>query len=167
MSNRLTKGIARVGSLAQDKPGVKFGPAIRFKSSGSTVEVVTSYKFPENAVVENIYVRTLSVSATSATISVGLATATSSTLYNGFISAMPLGSTSFPNLCPNTNAGATSYFGVLLASTGTQTKVSFAVGSCSTGGGTAGTSTMRYLSVSVGTTESITASITPIYFELE
>ena len=167
MSNRVSRGTARAGGLHLDKPGIKFSPAIRFKSSGSTVEVVTAYKFPENAVVDNVYVRTLSVSATSATISIGLASASSSTLYNGFINAMPLGSTSFPNLVPNTNAGATSYFGCLLGSTGTQTKVNFAVGSCSTGGGAAGTATMRYLSVSVGTTEAVTVTVTPIYFELE
>jgi hypothetical protein len=162
--NRLTMGVAHVGGLELDHPGLRFGPAVRVQSSGSTAELVTAYQFPENAFVSNMYLRVLSVSATSASINVGLASASSSSLYNGFISAMPVGSTAFPMLSPC--PGSTTYCGVLLASTGSQKRVVFAIGSCSTGGGAAGTATMRNLSVTVATTEAIDVQLLPVYVEI-
>lgn len=92
MSNRLSKGTVVAGRFSQDQPGFpKMGPAVRISNPGSTAETTTGFTFSSNDVLESVFVKVTTVTATSGTLSLGLLTLAPS----GFVSALPVGTTGF------------------------------------------------------------------------
>lgn len=116
MSNRLTKGKARVGSLAVDTSGgVDFGTdgvvasrkikALAFLGT-ATSEKTLSWNLPDNSIVHDVYVKITTASSAAGSMNVGLIT-TSSGDADGFIAA--LGTSSTGSFCPGpTYTAATS-----------------------------------------------------------
>jgi len=101
MSNRLSKGKVRVGSLACDTSGgVWFGSdlakknvmAVPFTCTG-TSEVDTGYDLPDSAVVHDVWVKITTASTASGTISVGLFSSSSGGDADGFIASLGTSST--------------------------------------------------------------------------
>jgi hypothetical protein len=171
MSNRLTKGTAAVGYLASDRPGLKYGPAVRVSAPASTAQVVSAFKFPDTAVVENVYVHVLSIGATSGWVNVGLSSAASSSISNGFLAALPIGSVG-TKIATASSSDAAPTYGILLLNAystiiGLSMLQPYAIGVASTGA--TQSANFRYLSYSVdGSTGLSTLSliITPVYYEL-
>lgn len=102
MSNRLTKGKARVGSLAVDTSGgVGFGTdgvvatrkikALPFLGT-ATSEKTLGWSLPDNSMVHDVYVKITTASSAAGTLSLGLIT-TSSGDADGFIAGLGTSST--------------------------------------------------------------------------
>ena len=102
MSNRLTKGIARVGSIACDSSGgVNFDQdraklkvkVIPFIAAGSTVETDTTFDLPANGILHDVWAKITTASTAAGTFSVGLLSTSSGGSATGFISAIGSSST--------------------------------------------------------------------------
>jgi hypothetical protein len=81
MSNRLTKGRARVGSIACDTSGgVLFDKdqatlkvkVLSFQAAASTAENDTAFDFPSNGILHDVWVKVTAASTAGGVISVGL-----------------------------------------------------------------------------------------------
>ena len=92
MSNRLTKGVGRVGSLACDTSGsIQFDSArakykIRVLSFAvtSTAEADTSFDLPANGVVHDIWGKVTTASSAAGTLAIGLLSSSSGGDADGF-----------------------------------------------------------------------------------
>lgn len=159
MSNRFSKGRARAGSFAQDVPGDAFG-GIAFTAAGTTA-VVTSFKFPIGAVIEDVAVKATTTAAAQ-TISFGLATgASSGGVGTVLINALAIGTTGTYLACASTSHPtlAFTYGSYLVSSTSGAATVlrRHVVGS---------TDTYQYLTFTCATTDATAGTIYPIFYEL-
>lgn len=160
MSNRLSKGRAVAGSFAQDQPGEVFG-GIPFTSAGTTA-VCTSFKFPLGAVIEDVFVKVTTANSTAQTISIGLATGTSSAgLGTALISSLVIPSTGVWLACASTSNPSVSFsYGTYMVSCTSESVTILkrhAVGS---------TDTYQYLNFTCGSTVATAGTIYPIFYEL-
>lgn len=101
MSNRLTKGVARVGSIACDTTGgVWFDQdrakhqikAISFTSS-STAETDTTYDLPSSCIVRDVWLKLTTASSAAGTMNVGLLSSESGGDADGFVVSISTTST--------------------------------------------------------------------------
>ena len=168
MSNRLTKGKAVAGRLAQDLPGLpEMGPAFRILNPASSAEKTTGFVFGENDILTNFLVKVTSVTATSATLSIGLL----SSAPTGFVTGLPVGSTGFKvTMYAVSTSGdspnwiSTSYAGSLLNMVNT--------GTTALSGGfiprpyALNSTTVKTLSYTYNSTAAFAATIYPIFYTL-
>lgn len=94
MSNRLTKGRARVGSIACDTSGgVLFDQdraelklkVIAFTAAASTAETDTSFDLPDNGIVHDVWGKITAASSAGGTLQVGLLSSSSGGDASGFM----------------------------------------------------------------------------------
>jgi len=102
MGNRLTKGIARVGSIAvETSGGLMFDAgratyklrALTFADAGSTVEQDTGFDLPTNGIVRDVFLKITTASSAGGTIHVGLLASESGGDADGFLTSVGTSST--------------------------------------------------------------------------
>lgn len=160
MSTRLTKGRALAGQFAQDGPGYAQG-GVPFSIAGTTA-VMTSFRFPIGAVVDDVYVKITSVSSTAHVIDIGLATgASSGGVGDALVNALTVNTTGTYVLCASTSHAtlAFSYGSYFIASSSAAVTVlkKPIIGS---------TDTYQYLNITDATSGAIVGTIYPIFTEL-
>ncbi len=160
MSTKLTGGKATAGKLQQSVPGDVLS-GIQFASASTSVNY-TSFSFPTGSVVNDVFVKVIATAATSATISVGLATGASSAgVGNAYVNALIIGvaGTYVMNASTSAVVLAFSYGSYFVASTSASVTVlkSHVVGS---------TDTYLNLTYTTNTTAAITGVIYPSFHEL-
>jgi hypothetical protein len=161
MSNRLSKGKSLSGTFQQDLPGDVL-TGIPFSAAGTTA-VCTTFQFPLGALVDSVAVKITSVSSSTNTISVGLATgASSGGVGTALVTTLAIPSTGTWVLCASTShATLTFSYGSYLISSTSGGAVTIlkqhAVGS---------TDTYRYLNYTCATTAATVGIIYPLFHEL-
>lgn len=160
MSNRLTKGKGLVGYLASDRPGAATG-GVAFSVAGTTA-VCTTFQFPLGAVIDSMAVKITSVSSSTNTISLGLATgASSGGVGTALTNALEIPSTGTYVMCASSSHATLtySYGSYLTSSTSEAVTVTkqHVVGS---------TDTYQYLNYTCATTAATVGIIYPIFREL-
>lgn len=160
MSNRLSKGKILAGKVQQDTAGDVLS-GISFTSAGTTA-VCTTFQFPLGAVINSMAVKITSVSSSTNTISLGLATgASSGGVGTALANALAIPSTGTYVLCASTSHPTLtfSYGGYLISSTSESVTIikQHVVGS---------TDTYRYLNFTCATTAATVGTIYPIFHEL-
>jgi hypothetical protein len=160
MSNRLSKGKVSVGKVQSDVPGDVLS-GVPF-SAASTAVGYTSFSFPVGAIVSDFYVKITSVSATSGSLSIGLATGASSAgVAAAYVTGLSVGTTGTYVMNASTSAVALSftYGSYLIASTSAGVTIlkNHAVGS---------TDTYFNLTYTSATTTTVAGVIYPLFHEL-
>lgn len=178
MSNRLSKGKVLVGALAADgavtatgavsgasftatDPGAGTLAGIAFSVAGTTA-VTTAFQFPLGAVIDSFAVKITSVSSSTNTISLGLATgATSGGVGTALANVLAIPSTGTYVMCASTSHAtlAFSYGSYLVSSTSEAVTIlkQHVVGA---------TDTYRYLNYTCATTAATVGTIYPFFHAL-
>lgn len=175
MANRLSKGRVLGGKYVQDKPGFPEVGGITVSTVSSTVDVTTGFSFNSYDVLEGIYVKvTTPTATTSGFLNLGLLT----TYPTGFASGIPINTSGTKSLWVASSSGdapnsfyATSYIGYLLGAmyagtTEGSTGKTVAAGSLVLRRYNMDTTTNTTLSYASNTTAAFSAVVYPVYHTL-